>query len=57
MNPSSPHRTEEPDIGSGDKPPGQSDTEKMIRDVPAKPPAPGNTPPSRPPSPPPSGTP
>lgn len=52
MRPSSPHRTEEPDIGSGEKPPGQSDTEKMIRDVPAKPPAPGNTPPPQPSSPP-----
>lgn len=25
-----PHRLEESDIGSGDKPPGQQDTEKLI---------------------------
>lgn len=27
------HRTEEADIGSGEKPPSQRDTEKLIEDV------------------------
>lgn len=52
MNPSSPHRTEEPDIGSGEKASGQPETDKLIRDVPHKPPAPGNKTPPEPPSPP-----
>lgn len=52
MKPSSPHRTEEPDIGSGDKAPGQPDTERMIRDVTRKPAAPDNTTPPKSPAPP-----
>lgn len=52
MKPSSPNRTDEPDIGSGEKPPGQPETEKMIRDVPVKPPAPDNGTRVEPPSPP-----
>ncbi len=34
------HRTDEPDIGSGEKTPGQHDTEKMIEQVPTTPFAP-----------------
>ena len=38
--PQTPHRTDEPDIGSGDKSPGQVDTENMIEQVPRQPHAP-----------------
>lgn len=33
MNPEPTHRTNEPDIGSGEKNKGQQDTEKMISQV------------------------
>ncbi len=37
LQPQPRHRTDEPDIGSGEKSPGQVDTEKMIEQVPKQP--------------------
>jgi hypothetical protein len=40
MVPEPTHRIDEADIGSGEKPPGQRDTEKLIEQVPKQPPTP-----------------
>jgi len=40
------HRIDEPDIGSGERSPGQHDTDKMIEQVPGTPPTPPATPPA-----------